>query len=103
MLDIFGRKPQLEKVADGFYLKKLTGKDYVDLVSLFDEVERDDKDLEGNIKVMAECCHIGIVDKKGKQIHESADDWVDEPFEILDVCADAVIAPFKKVDVEASD
>ncbi len=86
---MFGKKSQLKLVVEGCYLKELTAKDYIDLSVYF---TKEDAAVSDTIKAMAGFCTVAIVDKDNKLIHESIDDWLDEPYEVVQKCGLAVLA-----------
>lgn len=79
----------MDNLPEGYRLKKLTGRDYIDLSSHM--IEEGSSGAEA-IQAMAEFCRIAIVNEAGTSIHDSSDAWLDDvPYDVLEKCGNAVI------------
>lgn len=86
-----------KEITPGYFLKKFTGRVYVDLCP---HIPKTDDPAEA-ITAMAEFCRVAVVDSEGKAIHETTEDWLEEDFDLLETCGNAVLDALGKGNKEA--
>ena len=94
---MYKTKNESREIVEGYYLKTLTGKDYIELMG--HTVSEEDPPAV-SIRSMAEFCVIGIVDCMGGKIHATADEWLDEPFELIELCGNAIVSAITSKNIE---
>lgn len=77
-----------KQVAD-YYIKTLTGSDYIRLSDAMPEEDATNSDF---IRSMAEFSAVAIVNEAGQPIYKTAQEWLDNiKFDILTECGNAVL------------
>jgi hypothetical protein len=93
----------MRKQIAGFYLKELTGNDYI---QLSDNMPDDDATNSDFIRAMAEFSSIAIVKEDGSPVYETAKEWLTkEKYSVLEKCGNAVldVLTVKAVDDEVKN